>query len=72
MWGLSSLTRIEHVPPAVEAQSPNHWIAREVLFLFLRILSLLYQELIIVLFIMIIYLLLYILFPNGLIDSFTK
>ena len=26
---LSSLTEIKPVPPSVEAQSPNHWIARE-------------------------------------------
>lgn len=25
MWDLSSLTRLKHVPPAVEAQSLNHW-----------------------------------------------
>ena len=27
---LSSQTRVEPVPPAVEAQSPNHWTTREV------------------------------------------
>ena len=31
MWDLSSLTRIEPEPPAVEARSLNHWTAREVL-----------------------------------------
>ena len=31
MWDLSSLTRAEPVPPAVEAQSLNHWTTREVL-----------------------------------------
>ena len=30
MWDLSSLTRDEPAPPAVEAQSLNHWTAREV------------------------------------------
>ena len=29
MQDLSSLTRDEPVPPAVEAQSPNQWTARE-------------------------------------------
>ena len=30
MWDLSSRLRIEPVPPALEAQSLNHWTAREV------------------------------------------
>ena len=30
MWDLSSLTRDEPVPPALEAQSLNHWNTREV------------------------------------------
>ena len=29
LWDLSSQPGIEPVPPAVEAQSPNHWTARE-------------------------------------------
>ena len=32
MRDLSSPTRIEPSPPAVEARSPNHWTAREVLW----------------------------------------
>ena len=28
-WDLSSLTRDQPMPPAVEARSPNHWTARE-------------------------------------------
>ena len=31
MWDLSSLTGIKTVVPEVEAQSPNHWTAREFL-----------------------------------------
>ena len=34
MCDLSSLTGIEPVPPAVEAQGLNHWTAREVPDLF--------------------------------------
>ena len=30
MWDLSSLTRTRTWAPTVEAQSPNHWTAREV------------------------------------------
>ena len=30
MWDLSSPTRNQTQPPAVEAQSLNHWTAREV------------------------------------------
>ena len=30
MHDLSSLTRVESLPPAVEAQNLNHWTAREV------------------------------------------
>ena len=30
MWDLSSPTRDQIVPPALEAQSPNHWTAMEV------------------------------------------
>ena len=30
MWDLSSPTRDQPVPPAVEAQSLNHWTARKV------------------------------------------
>ena len=29
-WDISSLTGIEPLPPAVEAQNINHWTAREV------------------------------------------
>ena len=29
MWDLGSLTGMEPVLPAVEAQSPNYWTARE-------------------------------------------
>ena len=40
MWDLSRLTRdpsgIQSVPPAVEAQSLNHWATREVLCTFSR------------------------------------
>ena len=30
MWDLSSLTRVAHPLPALEAQSLNHWTAREI------------------------------------------
>ena len=30
MWDLSSLTRDKRTPPALGAQSLNHWTAREV------------------------------------------
>ena len=42
MWDLSSPRGIKPMPPAVEAQSPNHWAAREFLpklFLYLSGLS---------------------------------
>ena len=33
MWDLTSPTRVEPAPPAVEAQSLNYWTTREVLFI---------------------------------------
>ena len=30
LWDLSSLTRVDPRPSAVEVWSPNHWTAREV------------------------------------------
>ena len=35
MWGLSSLTRVEPKPPALEGQGLNHWTTRRSLLLFL-------------------------------------